>query len=177
MLVYIQGKCPCYVNDLRSCILFPMCFINIVDLYNDKTEIIWGLQYMFYSIPRKIKKVMVNNSTNINKTDNNFSPQLNEHKNTQDIWSWKSMSWHGKGTYIRRGYTGYLDTFICNSIEENIYCFVNYQKSTIIYVRIAFVLKIIEIYDIFLLLLINVYFCEFSFQIKPDASQLNSCFW
>jgi len=43
---------------------------------------------------------MVNNSTDINKTNNHLSPSLTEHKNENDIWCWKSMSWLRTGTTI-----------------------------------------------------------------------------
>ena len=36
---------------------------------------------------------MVNNSTNINKTNYHLSPQINEHKDNNDIWCWKFKSW------------------------------------------------------------------------------------
>jgi hypothetical protein len=38
---------------------------------------------------------MANNSTNINKTNNHLSPQINEHKKDDNTWSWKTRSWHG----------------------------------------------------------------------------------
>jgi len=38
---------------------------------------------------------MINNATNINKTDNQLSPQLREHKRDCDIWSCKSRFWPG----------------------------------------------------------------------------------
>ena len=34
---------------------------------------------------------MVNNSTNINKTDNHFSPQSIEHKKDHVIWCWDNQ--------------------------------------------------------------------------------------
>jgi len=34
--------------------------------------------------------VTVNNSTNINKTNNHISPWLTEHKKDHEIWHWKS---------------------------------------------------------------------------------------
>ena len=44
---------------------------------------------------------MVNNSTNINKTNNNHSPQLTKHKKKEhNIWCWKSRPWLGTGTNI-----------------------------------------------------------------------------
>jgi len=36
---------------------------------------------------------MVNNSININKTNNHLSLQLTEHKKDHDMWLWKSRSW------------------------------------------------------------------------------------
>jgi len=41
----------------------------------------------------KLKTVMVNNSTNVNKTDKHLSPQFTEHKEDHDVWRWKSRSW------------------------------------------------------------------------------------
>ena len=41
----------------------------------------------------KLKTVMVNNSTNVNKTDKHLSPQFTEHKKDHDVWRWKSRSW------------------------------------------------------------------------------------
>ena len=38
---------------------------------------------------------MVNNSTNINKTNNHLSPQIIEHRKDHDILHWKSRSWLG----------------------------------------------------------------------------------
>ena len=43
---------------------------------------------------------MINNSTNINKTNNHLSPQLIEHKKDQNIWCWKSKSRLGTGTIM-----------------------------------------------------------------------------
>ena len=43
-------------------------------------------------------KVLINNSTNINKTHNHLSPQIIEHKKDHDIWCWKSRPWLGSGT-------------------------------------------------------------------------------
>jgi len=40
--------------------------------------------------------VIVNNSTNMNKTNNYLSSKLNKHK--KDIWHWKSRSWNVPGT-------------------------------------------------------------------------------
>jgi len=40
---------------------------------------------------------MVNNSTNINKT-NNLSHQTIEHKDKHYIWRWKSRTWHKTDT-------------------------------------------------------------------------------
>ena len=36
----------------------------------------------------KISTVMVNISSNINKTNNHLSPQIIDHKKDQDIWRW-----------------------------------------------------------------------------------------
>jgi len=41
---------------------------------------------------------MVKNSTNINKTNNDLTPQLIEHKKDHVIWHWKSRSRLGPGT-------------------------------------------------------------------------------
>jgi len=41
--------------------------------------------------------VIVNNSTNINKT-NHFLLQLFEHKKDHAIWCWKCKPWLGTGT-------------------------------------------------------------------------------
>jgi len=48
---------------------------------------------------------MVNNSTNINKTNNHLSPQLIENiKKDQDIWHWKSSSGLGQAQKCGRVY-------------------------------------------------------------------------
>jgi len=44
---------------------------------------------------------MINNSTNINKTNNHLN-SLNT-KIDHDIWRWKSLSWQGKGTKMWQG--------------------------------------------------------------------------
>jgi hypothetical protein len=50
---------------------------------------------------KKVKKVMVNNSTNIiNKANNYLSPEFTEHEKDHDIWRWKSRSWLGTYTKI-----------------------------------------------------------------------------
>ena len=36
---------------------------------------------------------MVNNSTNINKTNKHISSQIIKHKKNHDIWHWKSRSY------------------------------------------------------------------------------------
>jgi hypothetical protein len=41
---------------------------------------------------------MVNNSTNINKTNNHLSPQIIEIKKDHDKWHWKSRFWLETGT-------------------------------------------------------------------------------
>jgi len=46
---------------------------------------------------------MVNNSTNINKTNRHLSRQLIACKKKYDIWRWKCMSWLGTGTEMWRG--------------------------------------------------------------------------
>jgi len=46
--------------------------------------------------------VMVNNSININKTNNYFPPPLIEHKKVHDIWRWKSRPWIGTGEELNR---------------------------------------------------------------------------
>jgi len=38
---------------------------------------------------------MVNNSTDINKTDNHLSPKIIKNKKDIYIWCWKSRSWLG----------------------------------------------------------------------------------
>ena len=52
---------------------------------------------------------MVNNYTNINKTNNHLQPQTTVHKKDHDICHWKSMSQHGTGTNRLWGQTGYWD--------------------------------------------------------------------
>ena len=46
----------------------------------------------------KVKTAIVNNSTNITKTNNHLSHLHTEHKKDHDIWPWKSRSWFGIGT-------------------------------------------------------------------------------
>jgi len=41
---------------------------------------------------------MINNSTNITKTNNHLSTKLIAH-----IWRWKSISWRGTDTKLWRG--------------------------------------------------------------------------
>ena len=48
----------------------------------------------------KIKTVMVNNSTNINKMNNLLLPQLTEHKQKRPT---QSISWLGTGTIMWQG--------------------------------------------------------------------------
>ena len=36
---------------------------------------------------KKVETMMINNSTNINKTNNHISPQIMEQKKEHDIWS------------------------------------------------------------------------------------------
>jgi hypothetical protein len=45
----------------------------------------WGRRETGSYYGKNIKTVMVNNSTNINKTKNHFSPQTTEHKKDHDI--------------------------------------------------------------------------------------------
>ena len=47
--------------------------------------------------------VMVNKSTNINKTYNHLSSYLTEHKQEHDIWRWNSRSWFRTGRKTWRG--------------------------------------------------------------------------
>jgi len=49
---------------------------------------------------------MVNNFTNINKTNNHLSPQIIKYKNYHDILRSKSRSWLRTGTHIWWGYIG-----------------------------------------------------------------------
>jgi hypothetical protein len=53
-------------------------------------------------INQKLWKVMVNNSTNINKMNNHLSPLITEHEKYHDIWRWKFQSWLGTGTKCGR---------------------------------------------------------------------------
>jgi len=41
---------------------------------------------------------MVNNSININKTNNHLSPPTHWSQKHHSIWHWKSSSWLGTGT-------------------------------------------------------------------------------
>jgi hypothetical protein len=52
---------------------------------------------------KKVKTVMVNNSTNINKMNNHLWPQVIEHKKHHNIWNWKSRSWFETGTNMWQG--------------------------------------------------------------------------
>ena len=51
-----------------------------------------------YCFKKRVKKVMVNNSTKINKTDNHLSLQMIEHKKGNDKLCWKLRSKLGTGT-------------------------------------------------------------------------------
>ena len=46
---------------------------------------------------------MVNNYTNINKSNNHLSPQLIQHKKQHDRWRCEFMSWVGTGTNMWEG--------------------------------------------------------------------------
>jgi hypothetical protein len=50
-----------------------------------------------------VKKVMVNNSTNINKTNNHLSSQFIEYKQYHHIWRCQSKHCHWAATNIWRG--------------------------------------------------------------------------
>jgi len=50
----------------------------------------------------QVEKVMVNHSSNINKTNNHISLQFIEHKRDHDICR-KSIFWLGTGTNMWRG--------------------------------------------------------------------------
>jgi hypothetical protein len=40
---------------------------------------------------KNVKTVMVKHSAYINKTNNNYSPQIIAHKKDHDVWHWKSI--------------------------------------------------------------------------------------
>jgi hypothetical protein len=51
------------------------------------SELLQGLQIqiIMFNYEKNFSTVIVNNSTNINKTNNDLSPQLTEHKTDHDI--------------------------------------------------------------------------------------------
>ena len=49
--------------------------------------------YITFKYEKKVKIVMIINSTNINKTNNHLSPEVIEQKKNSEIFHWQSRTW------------------------------------------------------------------------------------
>ena len=99
--------------------------------------------------------MIINDSTNINSTNNNLSPQTIKHKNYHDIWRWKSRFYFGQYSNVCNQYL-HLNNRDCTS---------NFYKNLVVIymsLRLFILLILVELMTFTITFTINLY-CFISF--------------